>query len=91
MDRLSQFGQPCYTLFQEVRVIADLENRQMNDIGFITGIYLDIENFSQPRWFYQVLFWELPAEPWLLMPHLDQEVLESEISPIESLNKLATD
>jgi hypothetical protein len=87
MDRLSQFGQPCYALFQKVRVVADLEDRQMDDIGFITGIFLDIDNFPESRWFYQVLFWELPFEPWLSLPHLDQEVLESEIHPVEPLSE----
>ncbi len=91
MDRLSQFGQPCYQLFQEVLVVAELEDRTMSDRGFITGMYLDLQYFDQPRWFYQVLFWELSSEPWLSMPHLDQEVLESEITPIASLNKSATD
>lgn len=90
MDRLSQFGQPCYTLFQEVRVVAELEDRIMDDVGFIAGIVLNIEDFPEPRWFYHVLFWELAFNPWLAMPHIDREVLESEIIPIEPLNQSAT-
>ena len=87
MDRITDIRQPFYRLFQEVRVVAELENRVMDDVGFITGFYLDPDSLPEPRWFYQVAFFTLPHEPWLRMPHLDGQVLESEIHPVEPLSE----
>lgn len=78
MDRFVDVPQPRYGLFQVVRVVTELESRVIDDRGFITGILLNPDEFTESGWFYQVLFFELPHAPWLPLPYADL-VAESEI------------
>lgn len=81
MDRFADVSQPCYGLFQAVCVVTELESRTAHDRGFITGILLNPDEVADQGWVYQVLFFEMPFEPWLPLPHAVL-VHESEIQPV---------
>jgi len=78
MNHFGDVPQHLYELWQEVRIVSQLESGWSNDHGIITGLLWSPPEAMVEGWYYQVSYFEIPSAPWLGLPH-SELVSEGEI------------